>query len=109
MGFAPESQVRTDSPLEEEGFEPSVPLGREVPERLNKTVSTSGFFFTGDRGFGSASLHRKGMLAQTAPLYLFRRKNFAAVVGWPASPHSQRFNHSSDTLCCLANNDPPRR
>jgi hypothetical protein len=25
------------------------------------------------------------------------------------SPHSQRFNHSSVTLCCLANNDPSRR
>jgi hypothetical protein len=28
MGFAPESQVRTDSPLEEVGFEPSVPQRR---------------------------------------------------------------------------------
>jgi hypothetical protein len=27
--------VRTDSPAEEDGFEPSVPLGREVLERSN--------------------------------------------------------------------------
>ena len=36
-----------DSPLEGDGFEPSVPLGREVLEGSNKTVSTSGSFFTG--------------------------------------------------------------
>ena len=30
----------------------------EVPERSNKTVSTSGFFVTGDRGFESFPLHR---------------------------------------------------
>ena len=29
----------TDSPLEEERFEPSVPLGRERPERSNEAVS----------------------------------------------------------------------
>jgi hypothetical protein len=37
----------------------SVSLEREVLERSNKTVSTSGFFFTGDRGFESFSLHRR--------------------------------------------------
>src|SRR6516162_2919391 len=31
----------------EAGFETSVPLAREVPERSNKTASTSGFFFAG--------------------------------------------------------------
>jgi hypothetical protein len=36
-----------------------VSLEREVLERSNKTVSTSGFFFTGDRGFESISLQRR--------------------------------------------------
>jgi hypothetical protein len=35
-----------DSPLEEGGFEPLVPLGREVLER--STISTGESFFTGD-------------------------------------------------------------
>ena len=44
---------------EEAGFEPSVPLAREVLERSNKTVATSGFFFTEDRGFEFFSLQRR--------------------------------------------------
>src|ERR1700730_15155481 len=35
------ARLRHDSPLEEERFEPSVPLGRERPERSNAAVSVS--------------------------------------------------------------------
>jgi hypothetical protein len=48
-----------DSPVEGDGFEPSVPLGREVPEKSDKTVSTNGLFFTGDQGFESVFLQRR--------------------------------------------------
>jgi len=41
-----EGTSETDSLVEEDGFEPSVPLGREVLERLN--ISRGGSFFTGD-------------------------------------------------------------
>ena len=47
-----------DPPVEQAGFEPSVPIGLGVLETPNKTVLTSGFIFTGDRGFESVSLQR---------------------------------------------------
>jgi hypothetical protein len=53
------TQVCSGLPEEGDGFEPSVPLGREVAEKSGKTVSTNGLFFTGDRGFESVSLQRR--------------------------------------------------
>jgi hypothetical protein len=46
--------VLTDSPERRRPDSKPGPLAWEVLERPNKTVSTSGFFFTGDRGFESS-------------------------------------------------------
>jgi hypothetical protein len=40
---AAEFTGETDSAAEGKGFEPSVPLGREMLERSNKTISANGF------------------------------------------------------------------
>jgi len=49
--------------VEEDGFEPSVPLGREQAEKSDQIVSTIGLVFTGDRGFESVSLQQRVRLS----------------------------------------------
>jgi hypothetical protein len=56
---SPKARFAMDPPVEQAGFEPSVPIGLGVLETPNKTVLTSGFIFTGDRGFESGSLHQR--------------------------------------------------
>ena len=53
-------RVVADSALEGGGFEPSVPLGREVLERSNKPPRRA-VLFHGDRGFESGSLQERGI------------------------------------------------
>jgi hypothetical protein len=54
--------------------------------KCRKTVSTSGFVFTGDRGFGSASLRRSVMLAQTAAMLGFSARTTACLASCSFDP-----------------------
>jgi len=61
--------LSADSPLEEGGFEPSVPLHEvavpELPEWSNK-LFLKAFFRTADRGFGSRSLQQDRHVANVS-------------------------------------------
>src|SRR5712671_3368579 len=63
---SPKARFAMDPPVEQAAFEPSVPIGLGVLETPNKTVLTSGFIFTGDRGFESISLHQRDGMGQAA-------------------------------------------
>src|SRR5438132_13952995 len=91
MGFTPENRVRTYPPAEEDGFEPSVPLGREVLERSN--ISTGWVLLHGGTE-GSNPSSSTGESVQNSPAtfvgYELARLECATI----AVPEPSRDRHS---------------